>query len=143
MSAPTSVEDKAQVLERLREDERFLLAGHENPDGDALGSLVAMHGLLRALGKDAAMFISSEDLPLPYEYRSFFDLRGALHESPADIAQRTVVFLDCGNIDRNAALVLPTAPRCSTSTTTTTTPASARSTMSCRTPRARRRSSGI
>ena len=27
-------------------------------------------------------------------------------EPPADIAERTVVFLDCGNIDRNSASVL-------------------------------------
>ena len=38
-----------------------MLATHENPDGDALGSLVAMQGLLKALGKDTVMFISPED----------------------------------------------------------------------------------
>jgi phosphoesterase RecJ-like protein len=93
------------VLARLREDERFVLAAHENPDGDALGSLVAMHGLLSALGKDSAMFISPEDLPLPREYRCF-SLDGLIRQPPADIAARTVVFLDCGNIDRNSASVL-------------------------------------
>ena len=30
----------------LRDGERFVLVTHENPDGDALGSLVAMHGVL-------------------------------------------------------------------------------------------------
>ncbi len=93
------------VLARLREDQRFVLAAHEGPDGDALGSLIAMHGLLRALGKDAAMFISPDDLPLPREYR-FFSLEGMIRLPPADIAQRTVIFLDCGNIDRNSASVL-------------------------------------
>jgi bifunctional oligoribonuclease and PAP phosphatase NrnA len=94
------------VLERLRRDTRFALAAHESPDGDALGSLVAMHGMLQALDKDAAMFIAPEDLPLPYEYRGFFDLEDAIQVPPRDIAQRTVVLLDCGNIDRNSALVL-------------------------------------
>ena len=93
------------VLARLREDERFVLAAHESPDGDALGSLVAMHGLLSALGKDAAMFISPNDLPLSREYR-LFPLDGLIREPPPDIARRTVVFLDCGNIDRNSASVL-------------------------------------
>ncbi len=96
---------RALVLERLREDERFALATHEHPDGDALGSLVAMQQLLRALGKDSVMYVSPEDLPLPDEY-SLFLLDGAIHEPPADIARRTVVFLDCGNIDRNSAAVL-------------------------------------
>jgi len=30
------------VLERIREDSSFVLATHENPDGDALGSLVGI-----------------------------------------------------------------------------------------------------
>jgi len=96
---------REQVLERIRLDSRFVLATHENPDGDALGSLVAMQGLLVELGKDSEMFLADSDLPLPYEYR-FFALDRLIQEPPADIAQRTVVFLDCGNIDRNSAAVL-------------------------------------
>jgi bifunctional oligoribonuclease and PAP phosphatase NrnA len=96
---------RERVLERLRDDESFVLATHENPDGDALGSLVAMQGLLSSLGKRSEMFISPSDLPLPREYR-MFPLDGLISEPPADIAERTVVFLDCGNIDRNSASVL-------------------------------------
>jgi bifunctional oligoribonuclease and PAP phosphatase NrnA len=93
------------VLERIRGDSRFVLATHENPDGDALGSLVAMQGLLVALDKDSTMFIAPEEFPLPYEYR-FFALEDLIQAPPSDIAERTVVFLDCGNIDRNSAGVL-------------------------------------
>jgi bifunctional oligoribonuclease and PAP phosphatase NrnA len=102
---PSIDEARELVLARLREDQRFVLAAHEGPDGDALGSLVAMQGLLTAIGKDSAMFISPDDLPLPREYR-FFALDGLITLPPADIAERTVVFLDCGNIDRNSASVL-------------------------------------
>ena len=69
------------MLERIREDSRFVLAAHEAPDGDALGSLVGMQGLLTALGKDSQMFIAPEDLPLPYEYR-FFALDGLISAPP-------------------------------------------------------------
>jgi bifunctional oligoribonuclease and PAP phosphatase NrnA len=96
---------RERVLERIREDSRFVLAAHERPDGDALGSLVGMQGLLSALGKDSVMFIAADDLPLPLEYR-FFALDGLIQAPPADVAERTVVFLDCGNIDRNSASVL-------------------------------------
>jgi bifunctional oligoribonuclease and PAP phosphatase NrnA len=96
---------RERVLERIREDSRFVLAAHEAPDGDALGSLEGMQGLLTALGKDSQLFIAPEDLPLPHEYR-FFTLDGLISSPPADVAQRTVVFLDCGNIDRNSAGVL-------------------------------------
>ncbi len=94
------------VLELIRSGERFVLVSHENPDGDALGSLIAMHGLLTELGKESAIFMSPEEFPLPYEYRLMFDLRGLIDEVPPDIGSRTVVFLDCGNIDRNPAGVL-------------------------------------
>jgi phosphoesterase RecJ-like protein len=93
------------VLERIRDDSRFVLATHENPDGDALGSLVAMQGLLTMLGKDSAMFIGPADLPLPGEYRMLV-LDGLIQQAPVDIAELTVIFLDCGNIDRNSASVL-------------------------------------
>ncbi len=106
MSAAGNGQDPRElVLARLREDTSFVLATHENPDGDALGSLVAMQGLLTALGKRSEMFVSPHDLPLPREYR-MFPLDGLISEPPADIAERTVVFLDCGNIDRNSASVL-------------------------------------
>jgi phosphoesterase RecJ-like protein len=90
------------VMARVREDERFLLVTHEHPDGDALGSLIGMQGLLTKLGKRSEMFISPHDLPLPREYRAL-PLQPLISEPPADIAERTVIFLDCGNIDRIAA----------------------------------------
>jgi bifunctional oligoribonuclease and PAP phosphatase NrnA len=103
--APTVAAAREQVLQRLRADESFVLATHEAPDGDALGSLLAMQGLLTALGKHADMFVAASDLPLPYEYR-FLRLEHAIQQPPSDIASRTVIFLDCGNIDRNSAAVL-------------------------------------
>ncbi len=91
--------DVDQVVAEIREGERFLLTTHENPDGDALGSLLAMHQILAALGKDAVMFLAAKEFPLPIEYR-FMPLEEVFHEPPADMADRVVIFLDCGNIDR-------------------------------------------
>ncbi len=91
-----------QIIEVLRTAEKMLVVTHEHPDGDALGSLVAMQGVLSAIGKDCLMFIDARDLPLPQEY-SFFPLVGLISEPPPDIDQRTIVFLDCGNLERNPA----------------------------------------
>jgi phosphoesterase RecJ-like protein len=88
-----------QVAAELRSRERFLLTAHEGPDGDALGSLLGMHHLLTQLGKDSVMFMAAKEFPLPIEYR-FLPLEEVFHEPPADMADRTVIFLDCGNIDR-------------------------------------------
>ena len=38
--------DLDRVIAELRDGERFLLTTHEGPDGDALGSLLALHRLL-------------------------------------------------------------------------------------------------
>jgi bifunctional oligoribonuclease and PAP phosphatase NrnA len=97
-----ALDTRARVLEELREGDRFVLVTHENPDGDALGSLIATQEILTALGKDSVMFIDSHEFPLPYEYR-FFPLSGLVSEPPADIDDRTIVFLDCGNLERNPA----------------------------------------
>ncbi len=95
-AAATEVE---RVVAELRDRERFILTAHEGPDGDALGSLLGMHHLLTQLGKDSLMFMAAKEFPLPIEYR-FLPLEEVFHEPPADMADRTVVFLDCGNIDR-------------------------------------------
>jgi phosphoesterase RecJ-like protein len=87
------------VLEELRSAQRFFLTTHENPDGDALGSLLGMHEMLKQLGKDSVMFLGADEFPLPWEYRKM-PLDEVKNEPPSDLDERTVVFLDCGNIDR-------------------------------------------
>jgi phosphoesterase RecJ-like protein len=87
------------VAEEIRVGDRFLLTTHENPDGDALGSLLATQRILEALGKDSVMFLGAKEFPLPVEYR-FLPLEEVFHEPPADVSARIVIFLDCGNIDR-------------------------------------------
>jgi len=100
VSAVSTTASREQVLEEIEAAERFLLVTHENPDGDALGSLVGMRGVLAALGKDAVMFLPPSELPLPYEY-AFLPLDGLVTELHDDLDERTIVFLDCGNLDRN------------------------------------------
>lgn len=98
-AAGVATSDLERIGVELRSRERFLLTAHEGPDGDALGSLLGMHHLLTQLGKDSVMFLAAKEFPLPIEYR-FLPLEEVFHEPPADMADRTVVFLDCGNIDR-------------------------------------------
>jgi phosphoesterase RecJ-like protein len=101
VSDPSAVEaGRAAVIDTLRGACKLVVVTHEHPDGDALGSLVAMQHVLKALGHDSLMFIAESDLPLPYEYR-FLPLDGLVSAPPADLDKRTIVFLDCGNIERN------------------------------------------
>src|SRR5215471_12480657 len=79
----TTASDIEPVLAALRGHERFVVTSHENPDGDALGSLLATHLVLQELGKDSVMVMVGA-APLPAEYR-FLELseRVLLHDAPA------------------------------------------------------------
>jgi phosphoesterase RecJ-like protein len=90
--------DLQAVAETLRAHDRFLVVTHENPDGDALGSLLATTLALRQLGKDVQMFLSGS-APLASEY-GFMQLDGVLRELPADVADRVLVAVDCAKVDR-------------------------------------------
>jgi bifunctional oligoribonuclease and PAP phosphatase NrnA len=97
--------NRERVLEELCSAERLIVVTHENPDGDALGSLIGMQGALTALGKDCLIFIDGADLPLPQEYQ-FLALPRLVNSPPEDLDDRTIVFLDCGNLERNPAEAL-------------------------------------
>jgi phosphoesterase RecJ-like protein len=90
--------DLEAVVAALRGNERFLVVTHENPDGDALGSLLATTLALRGLGKDAEMLLMGE-APLPREYH-FLRLDGLLREPPADTEDRILVAVDCAKAER-------------------------------------------
>jgi phosphoesterase RecJ-like protein len=45
------------------------------------------------------MYMSPDEFPLPWEYRGLH-FEGLIGSPPDDVAERTIVFLDCGNIDR-------------------------------------------
>src|SRR5215470_16059545 len=92
--------DLQAVVEALRSHERFLVVTHENPDGDALGSLLAATLGLEAAGKDVVMYLAG-DAPLPAEYR-FLDLGELRREAPDDMEERVVVAVDCASERRIA-----------------------------------------
>src|SRR5919201_1181089 len=98
MSSRQETSELAAVAEALRAHDRFLLVTHENPDGDALGSLLAMKLALDSFGKDSEMYLYG-DAPLPREY-AFMPLDGLRREPPADAADRVLVALDCANQQR-------------------------------------------
>src|SRR5918911_3084257 len=100
MSSPrtTTKSDLDAVAEAVREHDRFLLVTHENPDGDALGSILATKLALDQLGKDSVMYLYG-DAPLPAEY-SFMPLAELRRRLPEDWPERVLVAVDCANESR-------------------------------------------
>jgi bifunctional oligoribonuclease and PAP phosphatase NrnA len=98
MSQTQTMNDVQAVAEAIRSNDRFLVVTHENPDGDALGSMLGITLALRALGKDVAMFLSGT-APTPGEYR-FLELDGLHRKLPADVGERVLLAVDCANEQR-------------------------------------------
>src|SRR5256714_2314284 len=90
--------DLQAVAAALRDHDRFLVVTHENPDGDALGSLLATTLALRRLGKDVEMYLGGSG-SLPREY-AFMQLDGLRRDLPDDLEQRVLVAVDCAKADR-------------------------------------------
>ena len=90
---PDTRRDIARILQ---EENDFLVASHENPDGDALGSMSALGFLLKALGKNFMLYNAS-GLP---EHFSWLRLPGPLYSSLEDLdgfSPARVIVLDCGD----------------------------------------------
>jgi phosphoesterase RecJ-like protein len=96
----TQTSDLQAVVDVLRTRDRFAVVSHENPDGDALGSLLGAALGLRELGKDVVMYLAGS-APLPAEYR-FLDLTEVSRELPPDMHERVLLAVDCANERRIA-----------------------------------------
>jgi bifunctional oligoribonuclease and PAP phosphatase NrnA len=98
MNSPQKTSDVAAVADAIRSHDRFLLVTHENPDGDALGSIIATKLALDQLGKDSVMYLYG-DAPLPTEY-SFMPLADLRRRLPDDWRERVLIAVDCANESR-------------------------------------------
>jgi phosphoesterase RecJ-like protein len=94
----TQTTDLKAIADALGQHDRFLIVTHENPDGDALGSLLAATLALRQLGKDAVMYLPGQT-PLPAEY-AFMPLADLVREQPEDASDRVLLAVDCAKDDR-------------------------------------------
>jgi bifunctional oligoribonuclease and PAP phosphatase NrnA len=91
----TAQTDLRTIAEAIRANDRFLVTTHENPDGDALGSLLAAKLMLVQLGKDVVIYLAGRT-PLPREYQ-FMELGELVRDPPDDIDKRVLFAVDCAN----------------------------------------------
>src|SRR2546430_8907229 len=98
MSSPQTTSEVTAVADAIRSHDRFLLITHENPDGDALGSILALKLALDQLGKDSVMYLYG-DAPLPVGY-AFIPLDELRRRLPDDWPGRVLFAVDFGNETR-------------------------------------------
>jgi phosphoesterase RecJ-like protein len=90
----------------LRQHGRFLLTGHENPDGDCLGAQVALHDLLRELGKEVVI-LNPDPLSRPYDFLAEATPFQAWQRGASLPAFDVAILLDCAQLTRLGDLAEP------------------------------------
>jgi phosphoesterase RecJ-like protein len=87
----------------LRQKQRFLLTGHENPDGDCLGAQAALYHLLRALGQEVVI-VNPDPVGKAYDFlQKHTPFRSVRGDEPLPEFD-TVVLLDCSQLSRVGTL---------------------------------------
>jgi phosphoesterase RecJ-like protein len=82
MSSRPQTADWPRFVELVRSHRRFLLTTHVRPDGDALGSQLAMAAILEQLGKEV-LTVNSFATPPKYQ---FLDPQGRLKQLGTDVS---------------------------------------------------------
>jgi bifunctional oligoribonuclease and PAP phosphatase NrnA len=96
--APDRVAPEIQaIVDAIHARQRFVLASHARPDGDAIGSQLAMAYALRALGKDVTVVNADPAPPPMMVFPGVPDIRiAAAVEGDFDAA----IVMECGDLKR-------------------------------------------
>ena len=86
-----------QIIQQLKNSRSVLIASHVNPDGDAIGSLLAMGLALDALNIKATLYNES-DIPAVYQFMP--EIKRIQNQISRVHAYETAIILDCSNLDR-------------------------------------------
>ncbi|MCB9639493.1 MAG: bifunctional oligoribonuclease/PAP phosphatase NrnA [Myxococcales bacterium] len=87
----------AQILSVIHQGQRFLIAAHRGPDGDAVGSVLGLYATLKELGKDVVPF---NDGPYPERFDFLPNIEMVRsHIDPQEKFDVTIL-CDCGEISR-------------------------------------------
>ena len=97
-----------QIIEQINSNQRFLVVAHENPDGDAIGSTLALALALRDMGKDVVAY-NVDGVPQVMQFLPQSDL--VLNCLPDNSSFDVAFVLDAGDVARTA---LPVKDLCKT-----------------------------
>jgi len=87
-----------EIIDKLIESNKIGITCHVSPDGDSLGSSLALLQVLLKLGKDAYI-ISKESLPKDFSYLPYSNEFNKQNDTVLENTD-VVIVLDCGNTDR-------------------------------------------
>jgi phosphoesterase RecJ-like protein len=97
MTSTTSTDMRARIAGEIRKRQRFVLSSHVRPDGDAIGSQLAMAFALWQLGKEVRL-VNRDQAPAPmmvFPGVSRIEVAGRI-DDPGD----AVIVMECGDLTR-------------------------------------------
>jgi bifunctional oligoribonuclease and PAP phosphatase NrnA len=86
-----------KIVAAIGAHQRFLVATHIRPDGDAIGSVLALTSMLRKLGKVADAYCQD---PAPPSQEFLLGANGILHEVSDLSVYEVIILVDCGDRHR-------------------------------------------
>ncbi|MFM7282691.1 MAG: DHH family phosphoesterase, partial [Planctomycetia bacterium] len=101
-SSQTQRSEQQQALELLRNGRRFLLTGHQRPDGDVLGAQTALGNLLLAMGREVVI-VNPDPAERRYDYLEG-PLRLGAWDGGALPEHDVCVMLDFSELSRTAGM---------------------------------------
>jgi bifunctional oligoribonuclease and PAP phosphatase NrnA len=91
------MDDLAQVLQEIQQRRRFLVTSHARPDGDAIGSTLALAQILRKMGKSAEIVLGDA---VPVIYHPLPASETIIHASQVKGGYDAVIILECDSLQR-------------------------------------------
>lgn len=91
------------LIDFLKKEDKFIISTHINPDGDGIGSAIALSLALKTLGKKTLLVCSDR---IPHQYRflpyqeGFFILKSGSEDELMRKGFKNLILIDCNDIDR-------------------------------------------
>jgi phosphoesterase RecJ-like protein len=86
-----------QVVQLIEQKQRFMITSHIRPDGDGLGSGLALYWMLRSLGKDADVVLHDR---VPPAYHILPGSESVLVQTDVETAYDAAFIIECSDVDR-------------------------------------------
>jgi bifunctional oligoribonuclease and PAP phosphatase NrnA len=99
----TTGESRPPVLEQIRDEilrrDRFLVTSHARPDGDSIGSQLAMAFALDTLGKEVRV-VNADRAPEHYQEFPGMERIEIVEALPADTQMDALIVMECSDLSR-------------------------------------------
>ncbi|MFA5859063.1 MAG: bifunctional oligoribonuclease/PAP phosphatase NrnA [Elusimicrobiota bacterium] len=91
------------VLEKIRSSRTFVITAHAKPDGDTIGSELALSSWLKRMGKKVCVY-SKEKVPNGYD---FLNAKKVIHQTNAVVKGKFDIgfFLECSSVERSGGIL--------------------------------------